>query len=219
MPSEVESLRRIGSSANNKSIPGDRLLSDSELPLVKEVRMSETSLKQPDRRAALQRLPSSEAGNWVHGAWHEAVIGSAGSEATGMTGIEGAAVIQLGRPHVPFQIAVECRLLEGLNSHSRPTAELRRRQRTSERPSLNAGNVEIDTFAKPRALSTVAFRSRELKVRDHLMGTPSPLVNEARTTHGLYPDDQRISWLPRQQWRYRRRGGVVPVGQLCHSLW
>jgi hypothetical protein len=45
MPSEVESLRRIGSSANNKSIPGDRLLSDSELPLVKEVRMSETSLK------------------------------------------------------------------------------------------------------------------------------------------------------------------------------
>jgi hypothetical protein len=49
---------------------------------------------------AVQRLRSVAAGSWVHGAWHEAVIGSPGGAASSMTGIEGAAVIQRGRPHV-----------------------------------------------------------------------------------------------------------------------
>ena len=64
--------------------------------------------------SALQRLLPVAAGSWVHGAWHEAVIGLPGIAAASMTGIEGAAVIQLGRPQAPFQIAVECQLLEGL---------------------------------------------------------------------------------------------------------
>ena len=46
----------------------------------------------------LQRLPSVAAGNWVHGAWYEAVIGIPSSGAVSMTGIVEAAVVQLGRP-------------------------------------------------------------------------------------------------------------------------
>lgn len=46
----------------------------------------------------MQRVPSVAAGSWVHGAWHEAVIGSPGGPAASMTGIEGAAVIVLGGP-------------------------------------------------------------------------------------------------------------------------
>src|SRR5450830_291402 len=52
------------------------------------------------RKSSTQRLPSVAAGSWVHGAWHEAVIGLPGSAEASMTGIEGAAVIQLGRPQV-----------------------------------------------------------------------------------------------------------------------
>ena len=41
-----------------------------------------------------------------------------------MTGVEGAAAIQQGGPQVPLQIAVECQLLKGLNSHSRPNCDI-----------------------------------------------------------------------------------------------
>jgi len=48
----------------------------------------------------MQRLPSVEPGSWVHSAWHEAVNGSLSAAAGSMTGIEGAAVIQRGRPQI-----------------------------------------------------------------------------------------------------------------------
>ena len=67
-----------------------------------------------------QRVPSVAAWSWVHGAWHETVIGLPGIATASMTGIEGAAVIQLGRPQAPFQIAVECQLLEGLTHTVNP---------------------------------------------------------------------------------------------------
>ena len=70
----------------------------------------------------MQRLPSVLAKSWVHGAWHEAVIGLPGRSAASMTGIVGAAVIQLGRPQVSLLIAAQRQLLEGLNSHCRPKA-------------------------------------------------------------------------------------------------
>lgn len=41
-----------------------------------------------------------------------------------MTHIMGTAVIQLGRPQVPLQIAVECQLFKGLNSHCRPEGDI-----------------------------------------------------------------------------------------------
>jgi hypothetical protein len=86
--------------------------------------MSATSLEATFKFpiSALQRLPSVAAGSWVHGAWHEAVIGLPCSAAASMTGIEGAAVIQLGRPQVPLQIAVERQLLKWPNSRCRPVA-------------------------------------------------------------------------------------------------
>jgi hypothetical protein len=70
----------------------------------------------------MQRLEPVAPGSWVHGAWHEAVIGSPGSTAASMTGIEGAAVIQRNRLQVSHQIEVDRQLLERLNSHSRPEA-------------------------------------------------------------------------------------------------
>jgi hypothetical protein len=82
----------------------------------------ESTFKFP--ASASQRLPSVAVGSWVHGAWHKAVIGLPASAAASMTGTEGVAVIQLGRPYVPLQIAVECQLLEGLNSRCRPLADL-----------------------------------------------------------------------------------------------
>ena len=39
-----------------------------------------------------------------------------------MTGIVGAAVIQLGKPLVPLQTSDECQLLEGPSSQCRPKA-------------------------------------------------------------------------------------------------
>ena len=55
-----------------------------------------------------------------------------------MTGIEGTAIIQLGRPQVPLQIAVECQLLEGLNSHCRPIADLAEYEIDVWKPLLKA---------------------------------------------------------------------------------
>lgn len=48
----------------------------------------------------MQRLPSVAVRCWVHGARHEAGIGSTGNAAVSMTDISGAAVIQRGRPQV-----------------------------------------------------------------------------------------------------------------------
>lgn len=48
----------------------------------------------------MQRMPPDAAGSCVQGVWHEAVIGLPGIVAAPMTGIEGAAVIQRGRPQV-----------------------------------------------------------------------------------------------------------------------
>lgn len=80
------------------------------------ISLEQTSLQ---RLAVVQRLASVAAGSWVHGAWHEAVIGLPGSAATSMTGIVGAAVIPRGRLQVLVQMAVESQLLGGLNSHGR----------------------------------------------------------------------------------------------------
>ena len=55
------------------------------------------------RKAGEQRLPSVAAGSCGHSAWHEAVNGSPGSAVVSMTGIEGAAVTQVGAPQVPLQ--------------------------------------------------------------------------------------------------------------------
>jgi len=63
-----------------------------------------------------QRLLSVAAGSRVHGARHEAVIGLPGSAAASMAGIERAAVTQRG---------IECQLVEGMNSHRRPKADIR----------------------------------------------------------------------------------------------
>jgi hypothetical protein len=54
----------------------------------------------PGCRSDVQRQPSVGPGSCVHGAWREAVIGSSSSTAASMTGIERAAVVQLGRPSV-----------------------------------------------------------------------------------------------------------------------
>lgn len=73
----------------------------------------------------MQRLEPVAPESWVRGAWHEAVIGSPRSTAAASTtGIKEAAVIQRDRPQVPHQIEVERQLLERLNLHSRPEADL-----------------------------------------------------------------------------------------------
>lgn len=48
------------------------------------------------REAAQQREPSVAPGNYVHGTWHEADIGSSGSTEASMTGFERGAVIKRG---------------------------------------------------------------------------------------------------------------------------
>jgi hypothetical protein len=65
--------------------------------------------------SAVQRLPSVAAANWVHGAWHEAVIGSPSSTAASMAGIEMAAVIQLLGLQVLLEISFETQQFEGMN--------------------------------------------------------------------------------------------------------
>jgi hypothetical protein len=39
-------------------------------------------------QSGFKRLPSVVAGTWVHGAWHEAVIGSPGNVTASMTSID-----------------------------------------------------------------------------------------------------------------------------------
>lgn len=68
----------------------------------------------------LQRQPSVAPGDCVHGAWHEAFIGSPSSTAASMTGIERASVIQLADHRLLRQLVVECPLHKGSNSHCRP---------------------------------------------------------------------------------------------------
>jgi hypothetical protein len=63
----------------------------------------------------LQRLRPVAAANWVHGAWHEAVIGSPSSTAASMAGIEMAAVIQLLGLQVLLEISFETQQFEGMN--------------------------------------------------------------------------------------------------------
>lgn len=90
------------------------------------------------RPTALQRLPTVALGIFVHGTWHEDVIGSTGSAAGSMTGIEGVAVIQRGWPQIALsQLAIACLLLEGPISRFRPTAEVELDQMSRRKPYVN----------------------------------------------------------------------------------
>lgn len=107
----------------------------------------------------LQRLEPVAPGSWVHGAWHEAVIGSPGSTAASMTGIEGAAVIQHDKPQVPHQIEVERQLLERLNtvSHSRHIlCCFRRRKAATYRAVRGAGTGPVSVGAAEQAGAATA---------------------------------------------------------------
>jgi hypothetical protein len=70
------------------------------------------------RPAGVKRLPSVAVVSWGPGAWHKAVIGSLGSAAASMTGIEGAAVIERDGPR--HSLRLSSRL-------ARPVLMLRRR--------------------------------------------------------------------------------------------
>lgn len=59
----------------------------------------------------MQREPSVVIASWVHAGWHETVIDSSGNVTATTTAIEGATVIQLGRPpdqHRNAMLACPC---------------------------------------------------------------------------------------------------------------
>lgn len=90
--------------ANNRFIGACRMTSDQEVDLwhtlLTAVPVAIDHLAGHDLilAAALQRLPSSAISRRVHAAWHEAVAGAVGRLTASTTGVEGAAVVQPGRP-------------------------------------------------------------------------------------------------------------------------